>query len=224
MRSSPKPISLPLLSEREHPIIAALMSCTDQELLRLWKQHPDRGQYFTALFCRHAHLVYSLLAHQASSPLQVDYLFAKTWQSIFRELSQSPADSPHFFTATTVSLQSWILNHTAAVIHQQAVPGIESIHYLLSDAPPPLWCYLEVALSQLPALPRFMVLMSQTFHWSEHRIAAYLQAEGEDLSVDQLSIQLQQSYQLLQDLLPGDIQSIYLDSPVEGNNLPQPGS
>lgn len=223
MSSTSKPISLPVISEREHPLIAPLLTCPDQELLSRWQQHPEQGQYFTALFCRYGHLVYSLLAYQAQSPIQVDYLFAKTWQSIFRDLNQSLLDLSQFLSETTATLQPWILNHAAASIHHQEVPGIESIHYSLSDASPPLWCYLELALSQLSSQSRLTVLMSQTFHWSEQRIAAYLQDKGEEISVEQVWEQLQQGYQQLQTLLPTDIQALYLESPSGAKTVTEAG-
>jgi len=91
---------------------------------------------------------------------------------------------------------------------------VESIHYDLQTAPPPLWCYLEQALEQLQPGIRLMVVMAQTFQWSETRIAAYLQAEGEVISPAQVRIQLQQGYQLLEAALPEDIREIYLGEEV----------
>jgi hypothetical protein len=55
-----------------------------------------------------------------------------------------------------------------------------------------------------------MVVMAQTFHWSETRIAAYLQAEGEEVSPAQVRTHLQNGYQLLEAALPEDICEIYL--------------
>jgi hypothetical protein len=55
-----------------------------------------------------------------------------------------------------------------------------------------------------------MVVMAQTFHWSETRIAAYLQAEGEVLSPAQAKTMLHQGYQLLEEGLPEDIREVYL--------------
>jgi hypothetical protein len=52
--------------------------------------------------------------------------------------------------------------------------------------------------------------MAQTFHWSETRIAAYLQAEGEVISPAQVRTQLQNGYQILEATLPEDIRLIYL--------------
>jgi len=55
-----------------------------------------------------------------------------------------------------------------------------------------------------------MVLMAQTFHWSETRISAYLQAEGEHIPPAQVKAHLQESYHLLETTLPEDIRAIYL--------------
>jgi hypothetical protein len=55
-----------------------------------------------------------------------------------------------------------------------------------------------------------MVVMAQTFNWSETRIAAYLQAEGEVMSPAEVSTQLGHGYQLLEAALPDDIREIYL--------------
>ncbi|NJL22518.1 MAG: sigma-70 family RNA polymerase sigma factor, partial [Leptolyngbyaceae cyanobacterium SM1_3_5] len=83
-----------------------------------------------------------------------------------------------------------------------------------------LWCYVEQALEQLPPTQRLIVVMAQTFRWSETRIAAYLQAEGEVISPKQVREQLRSSYAQLEAALPDDIRAIYLenhslnDSPV----------
>jgi hypothetical protein len=55
-----------------------------------------------------------------------------------------------------------------------------------------------------------MILMAQTFHWSETRISAYLQAEGEAISPAEVKVRLQEGYQLLEEALPEDICEIYL--------------
>jgi hypothetical protein len=214
------PLDLPALTESQHPLIVPLASYTDQELLQQWQQAPEQGKYFTALFCRYGHLVYALLRHQAKSPLQVDYLFAKTWQLVFNGLTnlklteKIAADS-----LTSASLQTWILSQTAGCIHREEVPAIANIHYSLSAAPPPLWCYLEAALAQMPDATRLMILMARTFHWSESRIAAYLESEGENYSVADVQTQLTEGYRLLATLIPEDIQTIYLESSEWSPNL-----
>lgn len=204
-------MQLPSFSERNHPLIKPLLNYGDRELLQFWQAYPDRGQYFTALYCRYGALVYGLLTNCAVPTLQIDYLFARTWRQIFQELQlrltteELPPDP---------SLQNWVLNQTAGSIHQKEIPAIEHIHYCLSEAPPPLWCYLEVALAQLAALDRLILLMAQTFRWSESRIVAYLQSEGEAIELAEVQTRLSHGYQVLQEALPADIRDIYLDRVV----------
>jgi hypothetical protein len=218
-------VKLPTFPECKHSTIRSLINSSDQELIHLFQQHREQGQYFTTLFCRYSHLVYSLInrfaqwstTERRSSPVQAEYLFAKIWQHIFHELrnlnlaaegTSVPDDGPEL--SPEISLQNWILNTTATCINQTELPPVEAIHYSLSAASPPLWCYLEKALDRLPTTLRLMVIMAQTFHWSETRIAAYLQAEGENISPAEVQARLQEGYQLLETSLPEDIQEIYL--------------
>ena len=96
-------------------------------------------------------------------------------------------------------------------INEIKLPPTEAIHYSLKDTSPPLWCYVEQALEQLPPMSRLIVLMAQTFHWSETRIAAYLQAEGEEISLSEVTSCLEESYRMLEAKLPADIRAIYLN-------------
>lgn len=206
-------------------MIQLLTHSSDQELIYLFQQHREQGQYFTTLFCRYSHLVHSLINNFAqgftterrSSPVQAEYLFAKTWQYIFHELKcldleagSTTVPDNGLESPSETSLQSWILSTTAACINQTELPPVEAIHYSLRTASPPLWCYLEEALERLPTTLRLMVIMAQTFHWSETRIAAYLQAEGEDISAAEVQARLREGYQRLETLLPEDIREIYL--------------
>lgn len=201
-------MDIPHFPESNHPLIKGLFHNSDADLLTLFQRSPEEGKYFTAIFCRYSPIVYTLIRHSARSPVQADYLFALTWRHIYYELggldlrnSPDPAAS---------SFQNWLINMTAVCINQAELPPVESIHYSLQASPPPLWCYIEQALEQLPPILRLMVLMSQTFHWSETRIAAYLQAEGEAISPAAVKIKLVQGYHLLENALPDDIRDIYL--------------
>lgn len=205
-------MQLPNLPECNHPLIQSLFHQTDQELVSLFQENRS-GRYFTAIFCRYSSLVYSLIRHSARSPVQADYLFAITWRHIFHELSgldytAVQANQPE---GQAFSLQGWLINVTALCINQAALPEVESIHYSLEHASPPFWCYLEQALDQLPATERLIVLMAQTFRWSETRIAAYLQAEGERINPEQVSLRLTTAYKQLESALPKDIRDIYLE-------------
>ncbi len=203
-------VILPTFPEANHPLIKSLAHYSDQELLTLFQRHSDAGQYFTAIFCRYSSMVYTLIRHSARSPVQADYLFATTWRHIFYELNG--LDLRSATGEMILTLQAWLLNITAICINQADLPAVETIHYSLKEAPPPLWCYIEQALDQIPPVLRLMVLMAQTFGWSETRISAYLQAEGEGMSAAEVRVRLQEGYQLLEENLPEDIRTIYLVS------------
>jgi hypothetical protein len=210
-------VQIPSFPECSHSLIKSLHHYGDQELLILFQRHPDAGQYFTAIFCRYSPIVYTLIRHSARSPVQADYLFAITWRHIYRELGgldlrQYGGDRP---ASDQLTLQSWLINMTAICINRIALPAVESIHYSLQLASPPLWCYTEQALEQLEPIQRLMILMAQTFHWSETRIAAYLQAEGEIISPAEVREQLQLGYEQLEAALPDDIRAIYLERKLD---------
>ncbi|MEW6495179.1 MAG: sigma-70 family RNA polymerase sigma factor [Cyanobacteriota bacterium] len=207
-------MQIPHFPESNHPIVKSLFHHSDQELLTLFQRHPEQGKYFTAIFCRYSPIVYTLIRHSARSPVQAEYLFTLTWRHIFYELSG--LDLRQDTELGSNSFQNWLINQTAFCINQADLPPVEEIHYDLKAAPPPFWCYLEQALEKLQPVMRLMVIMSQTFHWSETRIAAYLQAEGEVMSPAQVKVQLQKGYQFLEDALPEDIRQIYL-----GGEAPQ---
>ncbi len=208
-------MQLPQFPESHHPLVESLAHYSDQELLTLFQRHPESGRYFTAIFCRYSPIVYTLISHSARSPVQADYRFACTWRHIYYELGgldlhpSHPSDSP-------LTLQNALINLTAFCINHLELPSVESIYYRLSDCSPPLWCYLEQGLDQLTPTLRLMILLSQTFHWSETRIAAYLQAEGEPISPFQVKNQLQQGIAALEAALPADIRTIYLENSTSG--------
>ena len=109
------------------------------------------------------------------------------------------------------SLQGWLINLTAAHINQIKLPDVESIHYVLQDAPPPLWCYTERALENLMPKHRLMIVMAETFEWSDTRISAYLQAEGERVAPQDIRAERQLAYQSLERAIPSDMRAIYLN-------------
>lgn len=213
-------MTIPTFPECNHALVKSLAHYSDQELLTLFQRHPDAGQYFAAIFCRYSPMVYTLIQHSARSPVQADYLFAQTWRHIFYELGGLDLRSPTGEASFT--LQSWLLNVTAICINQAELPPVEAIHYNLQAAPPPLWCYMERALDQLPPVLRLIVLMAQTFGWSETRIAAYLQAEGDSMTPAEVKVRLQEGYQLLEENLPEDVRTIYLvgNTGAQGDLLP----
>lgn len=210
-------MQIPHFPESNHPLVKGLFHYSDQELLTLFQRYPDQGKYFTAIFCRYSPIVYTLIRHSARSPVQADYLFALTWRHIYYELGG--LDLRLGGDPASNTFQNWLINMTAICINEAELPPVESIHYSLHSAAPPLWCYLEQALEQLQPVLRLMVLMSQTFHWSETRIAAYLQAEGETISPADVRVWLQQGYYQLEAALPEDIRQIYLHQ--ESGQRPQ---
>lgn len=206
-------MQLPPFPECDRTLIQSLFHHPDQDLVQLFQKHPESGRYFTAIFCRYSALVYSLIRHSAKSPVQAEYLFAVTWRHVFHELGalDCSAAQDSLPEGKAFSLQGWLINVTALCINQAVIPEVESIHYSLQQASPPFWCYVEQALDQLPPAERLMVLMARTFRWSETRIAAYLQAEGERTTPEQVKDRLQGAYQQLEAALPTDIRGIYLD-------------
>ena len=203
-------MQIPSFPETNHPLVKSLFEQTDQELLNLFQRYPDSGRYFTAIFARYHPIVYTLIQHSAKSPVQADYLFALTWQQIYYEMRELSLEQP-ITEKEALSLQNWLINMTAFCINRISVPPAEAIHYSIKETSPPLWCYLQQALDKLPPVLRVVLLMARTFHWSETRIGAYLQAEGENISIVQVSDLLQQSYQMLEEKLDPDIRDIYLE-------------
>lgn len=202
-------MQIPNFPEARHPEVVALNHYSDQDLLTLFQRYPHLGKYFVALFCRYSPIVYTLIRHSVRSPVQADYLFATTWRHIYYELGG--LDLHEYETGDQpATLQSWLINVTAVCINRVELPPVEAIQYSLEKASPPLWCYLEQALDRLSPLQRLIVLMAQTFHWSETRISAYLQAEGERVPPQQVKLQLEEAYQELENVLPEDIREIYL--------------
>lgn len=202
-------MQIPSFPEANHPLVRSLFHQSDQELLNLFRRYPDDGKYFTVIFCRYSPIVYTLIQHSARSPVQADYLFALTWRHIYYELGGLYLTNPET-GQEVLTLQNWLINMTAFCINEIKLPPTEAIHYSLQDTSPPLWCYIEQALDQLQPILRLIILMAQTFHWSETRIAAYLQAEGEKISPQQVANFLQEGYRMLEDKLPADIRAIYL--------------
>jgi hypothetical protein len=201
-------MQIPHFTEANHPLVKSLFHHSDHELLTLFQRNPDAGKYFTVIFCRYSPIVYTLIRHSARSPVQADYLFALTWRHIYYELGGlNLTDSESSESALT--MQNWLINMTAFCINEIKLPPTEAIHYSLQATSPPLWCYVEQALDQLTPILRLIVLMAQTFHWSETRIAAYLQAEGEAIAPSEVANFLQEGYRMLEDKLPTDIRAIY---------------
>jgi hypothetical protein len=198
-------VQLPPLVEIKHPVVQSLFLKSDQDLVTLFQRHPDSGQYFVAIFCRYGQVLYTLISTSTRSPLQADYLFAQTWDCIYNEMRSLDLRGGN----PKLSLQSWLINVAAMMINRIELPPVEEIQYSLTDTPPIFWCYLNQALRQLPGNLRLVLLLSQTFHWSNTRVAAYLQAEGEQVSANDVQNILVKAYAALEASLPEDIRDIY---------------
>jgi hypothetical protein len=213
------PMSVPEFLEAQHPLVQALCNEGDRSLVHRFQQNPQEGKYFAAIFCRYSGLTYVLIRNMARAALQTDYLFARVWRNIFFELTYLDVGAPDQSIADDFSLQTWIFNKAALCVNQEEAPSIESVQYALNIASPPLWCYLQTALDQLPALHRLVLVLSQTFHWSESRIMSFLEAEGQSLDQQTLTQTQTEAYQRLIEALPEDIQSIYFGTALI-QNLP----
>lgn len=208
-------VLIPQFPEARHPLIEPLAQMSDQELLQHFQQQPDQGRYFAAILCRYTPIVYTLIWHSTRSAVKADYLFAVVWRHIFYELGGLNLSANNTTHGPELTLQSWLINVTAQAINRVNLPAVEEIQYSLKAAPPPLWCYVEQALDRLPPRQRLMTIMAQTYHWSETRIAAYLQAEGEKVSEGEVQSSLRAAYQQLETALPADLRTIYFDEPLQ---------
>lgn len=218
-------MQIPSFPECNHTLVQQLGHLSDRELLNQFKSAPEAGKYFTTIFCRYSPVVFSLINHATRSPVQAEYLFAMTWRHILNELGglelppAAPGSGSEDAQGRSLSLQSWLINVTALCINQAVLPEVEDIHYSLAQASPPLWCYVERALDRLDPLERLILVMAQTFRWSETRISAYLQAEGERMSPTEVTVRLRRAAQNLEAALPDDIREIYLgQSPLNASD------
>ena len=208
-------MSVPEFLEAQHPLVQALCHDSDRTLVQNFQQRPHEGRFFTAIYCRYSGLTYVLIRNMARAALQTDYLFARVWRNIFFELTYLDVSEPEGVIAMDeFSLQTWIFNKAALCVNQEEAPSIESVQYALNVAPPPLWCYLQTALDQLPALHRLALVLSQTFHWSEARIVGFLESEGQVIEESAIAQTQAEAYQQLIEILPQDIQAIYFKSPL----------
>ena len=201
-------MQIPHFPEASHPIVRSLSSYSDQELLSAFESYPNQGRYFTAIFCRYSAATYTMIIPFVRSPNQVNYLFALTWQRIFGQMRGLTISKDG--DAQYTSVGNWLI-YTAAECIYQSLPLNEAVDYDLQANPLPLRCYVEQALEALPPSMRFAVVMAEKFKWSDIQITKYLQAETEDLSLEDVQGWLKQGYQTLQTTLPEDIRRLYLE-------------
>ncbi|MGA1355746.1 MAG: sigma-70 family RNA polymerase sigma factor [Prochlorothrix sp.] len=207
-------MQIPHFPESNHPLVQALAQRSDQDLLTLFQRYPEQGCYFAAIFCRYTPVVYTLVQHSVSSPVQADYLFAVTWRHLYYELGGLDLHRSDPSNPTKATLQSWLIQVTAQCINQAQLPPVEAIAYNLEAAPPVLWCYIYQSLDRIDPLNRLILIMGETFRWSETRISAYLRAEGENLAPAEVRQRLEVAQAELLADLPQDIREIYLPAPI----------
>jgi hypothetical protein len=209
-------LSIPTFPEANHEIVQSLDVYSDRDLVSLHQLHPEQGKFFTALFCRYGAIVHSVVQHAVKSQLQADYLFALAWRQIFEELDRVKLSADPAAT----NWQNWLIDIAGSTIDRIEIPPPDRIRYAVTAAPPPLRCYLERALDRIPALLRLIIVMTQSLKWQEQRICAYLQGEGQKITVDNISTYLAEGYQQLEAAVPEDIRDIYLRNQGETTVLP----
>jgi len=198
---------IPELPEASHAVLESIKTATDAELLRQFQEYPEQGKFFAAIFYRYYPIVYSLIAQGIVTVESRDYLLAMIWRQFFYEMRGLDLEDNQ--TSPLESLQDWIIYNTGILINTIKTPSL--ITYSLTETPPPLWCYVEQSLENLPPLSRFILVMSEKFGWNQRRIIAYLQTEGNLLSTEQITEYINQAYEQLENSLPSDIRSIYLE-------------
>jgi hypothetical protein len=201
-----KMLPIPTFPEANHEILLSLATYTDRELVRLHQLHPEQGKFFTAFFCRYSSIVYSVVQHAVESEQQANYLFANAGRQIFTELGRVALSA----NPEATNWQNWSIDITGKTIEQIRVPMPAQIRYDVATAPPPLHCYLERGLDRLLPLVRLIVVMHQNLNWNEQRICAYLQGEGQSISVERIPDYLSEGYRQLEADLPEDMRHIYL--------------
>lgn len=203
-------MQLPDLPESYHPLIQALEAESDGALLQGFQTQADQGRYFVALFCRYGLFTYTLLIHAAPERTQTDYLFGHLWRALFGHLRQLDPQSLGSDSNGRPALQAWLVRATAQWLHDQTIPPPETIRYALPALPPPLWCYLEQALTDVPPHLRTLLIWSAVQQRPAEAIAAELSQANLKLSAVQITQLLEQGYQDLLTQLPEDIRAIYL--------------
>jgi hypothetical protein len=196
-------VQIPTFAEAHHESILALGQYTDAELIQNHLQEPEKAQYFVAFFCRYSSIVYSIIQHVAGEQIQIDYVFALAWQRVFDRLQE--LDDPQI---SKIIWQQWVVNVAGELVGPQKLPAVDEISYRLSEVSPPLRCYTNRSLGLIQPLLRLVFIMGQQ-RWSSQRIAAALQAEGEDLAEMDVPLYLAEAQKSFEKTLPIDLWEIY---------------
>ncbi len=199
-----------LFPEVKHPLIKPLLEYSDQELVNLFQQEPDQGKYFVAIFCRYSALVKTIITDSVSSYEEVPFLERLTWNNIFSSLPQLSLTQATESEIQT--LANWLSQITRITLEENDLKPFDLLKPNLEIRLLPLNFYLEKALNQFPPLHRLIFLLTEKFSWSGEQIIAYLEQQGELITIPDLESYLEDSYYLLETNLPQDIRSIYLGS------------
>lgn len=191
-------MEIPRFAESSHPLVQSLSQRSDRELVALFERYPHQGRYFTTLFCRYSSTIYVLVAPTVA-PSQVRYLHRLTWRRIFAQMQERKH-------TVFDSFQDWLI-HTASTFIQQPGRLNHDVLDINKAIAPPLYCYVERTLEQLPPMQRFVLVMADKFDWQEQQIAQYLPSE---LTIEDVRSCLEKGHQALKAGLPEDICQIYL--------------
>jgi hypothetical protein len=196
--------------EAQHDLVKPLLTYQDEDLLILWQHNLENGKYLVAIFCRHSPLIYTLIEHSVSSEIKTNYIFNLVWREIFEQLPELELNPENIDIPELQSLSNWLIYISSLTIAEYESISEELIKDNLAGSYLPLKYYLEKTLDSLPPLHRLIMVMSEKFDWTPEQIMNYLEKQGETISDADLQAYLQESYQIIQALLPKDICSIYL--------------
>jgi hypothetical protein len=197
-------VPIPTFAEAQHESILALQAYSDAELMQYHRQEPEQAKFFVAFFCRYASIVYSIIQHIASDPVQVEYAFALAWQRIFNQLQLL---EDHQLQIN--NWQQWVVNVAGELIGQEPLPPSVDISYRLAEVSPPLRCYTVRSLELVQPLLRLVFVMGKQWNWSPKQIATALQAEGEELEEMDVPLYLAEAQKAFEKTLPLDLLEIY---------------
>ncbi len=192
-------------------LVRGLGIYSDQELVTHLQNHPEQGRYFIALFCRFERQVDAQMRTRLPplSESQRHWI----WEQLFLGLSQLQVTDPGTFSLSTWMEQQVNMRMTEVEVSSQDQSERELVserEQSLAAISPVLHCYVQQALAKLPPDKRFVLVLHDTFRWTEHQILTQLRQEGISLSPQATLEFIQSARQTLFQELPGDIRALYL--------------